>query len=374
MNKKAWLCGLMGAFALVSCGGSDNGSASVYPAGARQEVASTVEAEIASADLPGVVVGVWTPGKPPLVIERGVSDLSTRRPRASSDPFRIASISKAFIGTAVLTLVDAGRLGKDDKLAKWYPGFPNADRITVGDLLRMRSGIADAADEAFLDEYYANPLIRLTPDQMIARAAARPSEFVPPNTTTRYNNTNFMILERIVEKVSGTDIRSYLASHVTGPLGLKNTYYPETAQLESPLHGYSYEAASGTLVDRTVLNPVPAGGAGALVSTLQDLHTYARDLCRGGLLRPETQADRIVTNQFAGEPPIVRYGEAVAKLGRFCGHNGTIFGFSSEMWYLPERDAVIVINVNRLDKDDLSKSSTLFLKLSKILFPDLTDW
>jgi D-alanyl-D-alanine carboxypeptidase len=61
-------------------------------------------------------------------------------------------------------------------------------------------------------------------------------------------------------------------------------------------------------------------------------------------------------------------------MGEFCGHNGTIFGFSSEMFYLPEEDAVIVVNVNRLDADDESKSTDLFLAVAKILYPEYVDW
>lgn len=358
--------------AISACGGDDDSFA--YPPGAEQQAIALVEQEMMARNLPGVVVGVWKPGQAPLIIVRGVADRATGRPRDASDPFRIASISKSFIGTAILTLVDAGTLTMNDKLATWYPEFPNADRITVGDLLRMRSGIADSADRAFLEEYYDNPLIALTPDDMIARSAARASEFIAPNTVTRYNNTNFMILERIVEKAGRTDIRGYLARHVFAPLGLKATDYPSSPDLASPLRGYAYEAASGQMVDRTRLNPTPAGGAGAVVSTLEDLHVYARAICGGGFLKPATQRARLMTNQFADDPPIVRYGEGIAQLGRFCGHNGTIFGFSSEMWYLPERDAVIVVNVNRLDKDDHSQSSELFLKIAKALFPDLVDW
>ena len=375
MTKVTLLCGLAGALVVAACagGGVADRAAAKYPAGARQQVAQTVEAEMAAGNLPGVVVGVWMPDAAPLIVVRGSADLAAGRVRAAGDPFRIASITKTFVGTAVLTLADSAKLSTDDVIAKWYPDFPNADRITVGDLLRMRSGMADSADKAFLEEYYDNPLIELTPDQMIARSAAHAAQFGPPNTTTRYNNTNFMMLERIVEKVSGTDIKSYLAEHVTGPLGMKDTYYATTSQLASPLHGYSYEAARGKLVDRTVLNPIPAGGAGAMVSTLEDLHTFARVLCKGGLLQPKTQAARLVTTQFAGAPASLRYGEGLVILGRFCGHNGTIFGFSSEMWYLPERDAVVVINVNRLDEDDASKSSALFAKIARILFPDLAD-
>jgi D-alanyl-D-alanine carboxypeptidase len=70
----------------------------------------------------------------------------------------------------------------------------------------------------------------------------------------------------------------------------------------------------------------------------------------------------------------VRYGEGVVFLGEWCGHNGTIFGFSSEMFYLPEEKAVIVVNVNRLDLDDESKSTEIFLGVSKILFPEYVEW
>jgi len=72
--------------------------------------------------------------------------------------------------------------------------------------------------------------------------------------------------------------------------------------------------------------------------------------------------------------PFVRYGEGILKLGEFYGHNGTIFGFSTEMFYLPPKDAVIVINVNRLDLDDNSWSSGLFTAISKIVFPDYVSW
>ena len=61
-------------------------------------------------------------------------------------------------------------------------------------------------------------------------------------------------------------------------------------------------------------------------------------------------------------------------LGEWCGHNGTIFGFSSEMFYLPQEEAVILVDVNRLDLDDQSKSTNIFLGVSKILFPKHVDW
>ena len=155
---------------------------------------------------------------------------------------------------------------------------------------------------------------------------------------------------------------------------MTHTLYPSGPLLDSPLHGYSFEPATQRFADRTLLNPAPAGGAGARVSTLEDLHLYAAKLCGGGLLKPDTQSRRLVTTAFEGGPALVGYGEAIIRIGRFCGHNGTIFGFSSEMWYLPEREAVVVISVNRLDADDHSRSFEFFARLTKILFPELVNW
>jgi D-alanyl-D-alanine carboxypeptidase len=109
-------------------------------------------------------------------------------------------------------------------------------------------------------------------------------------------------------------------------------------------------------------------------SPLADLKTYAKALYTGMLLKPETQKNRLRCQSLQGQSDLVQYGEGIGRLGKFFGHNGTIMGFSSEMWYLPEKDAVVVINVNRLDKDDQSKSTKLFFTISKIIFPTGVSW
>ena len=238
----------------------------------------------------------------------------------------------------------------------------------------MRSGIPDLADDAFIKEYYADPLIDLTAADMIERSAQRAQEFKPPDQETVYTNVNFMILTEIAEKVGGASISDQLEEYIFEPLGMTQTLYPSDDALPGPLHGYSWDAATNDFVDKTVLNPAPAGGAGAMISTLADLRTWAKALCAGTLLSPDLEKARLEGQVFEGQPDFVRYGEAVALIGEFCGHNGTIFGFSSEMWYLPAKDAVVVINVNRLDEDDESTSSNLFFTLAKIVFPQYVAW
>jgi D-alanyl-D-alanine carboxypeptidase len=209
---------------------------------------------------------------------------------------------------------------------------------------------------------------------MIERSAQRAKEFKPPDQETVYTNVNFMILTEIAEKVGGASISDQLEKYVFEPLGMTQTIYPGGDALPGPLHSYSWEAAQNKFRDITILDPAPAGGAGAMISTLADLRTWAKALCTGTLLSSDLQKARLEGQPLKGDPDFVRYGEAVVLIGEFCGHNGTIFGFSSEMWYLPAKDAVVVVNVNRLDEDDESTSSNLFFTVAKMVFPQHVDW
>src|SRR5918997_62721 len=238
----------------------------------------------------------------------------------------------------------------------------------------MRSGIKDPFDQEFLEYYYDNPEANITADEIIGLAADRANEFEPPGGETNYTNVNYTLLQEIVRRVSGNDLGTQIAQRIFEPLGMENSLYPADNDLPGELRGYSLDAEGEEFEDTTVLNPAVPGGAGAIISDLSDMRTYSRALCTGELLQPETQATRLETQQMDGEPEFIQYGQGLLQLGKFCGHNGTIFGFSSEMFYLPEEDAVILVSVNRLDVDDESKSEDLFLGISKTFFPEYVDW
>ena len=325
-------------------------------------------------NLPGVVVGIWIPGEGEYTIALGSSDLKTKLHRDIHSQFRIASITKTFIATAILKLVSENKLSKVDKLSKWYPDFPDADAITIEYLFQMRSGIYDSADKELLRLYYNDPLININADSMISRSAKKEQLFTIPDANTEYCNVNYILLEQILQKVTGKKTNDYLNEIIFQPLGMNNTFYPYDSELPGTLHGYGWNYNTKVFEDKTVLNPELPGGAGAIISNMADLRTYAKALYNGELLTPVIQKERLYTNRLKGLPEFVGYGEGIAKMGKFWGHNGTIMGFSSEMFYLPEKDAVIIINVNRLDEDDKSWTSELFAVLTKMMFPDHVDW
>jgi D-alanyl-D-alanine carboxypeptidase len=151
---------------------------------------------------------------------------------------------------------------------------------------------------------------------------------------------------------------------------LKNTLYPTNDELPGELHGYGLNPQSGEFEDKTILNPTPADGAGAMISNLSDLGVWARALYNGDLLNPETQQARLQTQPAEGMAP-TRYGEGIFEgIEGVWGHGGEINGFSTDMWYIPKQDATIVISVNRCDETYDRQSGEVLLAVLKSLFPE----
>jgi len=348
-------------------------AAPVFSDSLKQEMDAEIEKQMKDNNLPSVAASIVIPGQAEYSFVKGTANLETGRPRKFDDPFRIASNTKTFIGLTILRLVDEGKLSTDDTIDTWFPDFPNAGKITVGDLLRMRSGIPDPFDEAGLADYYAHPLMIQTAEDSIAKAAKDPSKFQEPDQITHYVNVNFILLAVIAEKITKQPIDVAVHEQVLVPLELTHTLYPTNTVLPGELRGYSWEADTETFRDMTVLNPGVAGGAGAMISDIRDLETYVRALCTGTLLKPETHAAQMQGQLLDGKG-IVNYGEALGFFGKFCGHTGTIFGFTTYMMYLPERDATVIINVNRLDEDDQSSATAIFLAITKLAFPNDVSW
>ncbi len=356
--------------ALSGCGKDDQGASQSGGQGGSgfsddtvRRLERAISKQVQANDLPGVVVGVWVPGEGEYVVARGKANLETGEERDLDDPFRIGSVTKTFTATAVLQLVDEGKLSKSDKLSEWYPDFPNAEKITVDHLLRMRSGIVDPP--------WGDIIGGLTsPREAIEASAGLGGAFLPPSRRTEYRNVNYVILGEIIGKVSGKDTGDRIAQSILEPLGMKDTTYPTDSTLPGDLRGYSLDPASGELKDVTGFDPSAEGGAGAMISNVSDLKIWAEAVCTGELLDTETQKARLRTEPFSGEYAPWRYGEGIMSVGGFCGHAGRQPGFTSEMWYLPQKDATIIISVNRENPGNPSSpAGALAAAIVKIVFP-----
>ncbi|MBV8726456.1 MAG: beta-lactamase family protein, partial [Candidatus Eremiobacteraeota bacterium] len=238
--------------------------------------------------------------------------------------------------------------------------------ITVGDLLRMRSGIPAPNDNAVLAKVYDAPLAPApTLEDELATYARLRRQFKPPNTVGVYTDFNYDVLAGIVRRVTGKDIGVLITQTVIGPLKLHATSYPSGTGIPGPLRGYGWNSKTKKFDDKTLFNPPLAGAAGAVISTAGDLETFNRAVCHGTLLKPATHRAQLIAKPIAGTH--ATYGEGIIYAPNVCGHSGTINGFNSDMYYFRKQNATLVVSVNRLDRDNKSQTDPILTLMIKAI-------
>ena len=124
--------------------------------------------------------------------------------------------------------LDESKLGLDDPIAKFVDGVPQGDKITLRQLARMQSGLANfTVTEPFQKALFADPQRSFTRQELLGWAFAAPSSF-PPGEGFEYCNTNLVLLGQVVEKVSGQPLPDYIRDRISVPLGMRNTTFPIT--------------------------------------------------------------------------------------------------------------------------------------------------
>ncbi len=268
---------------------------------------SAINEILTSAAVPGAIVGVWGP-KGQYVRTFGVANTATRAPLRPDFYHRIGSVTKTFTVTAVLQLVDEGKVELDDPIAKYVDKVPNGNKITLRELARMQSGLFNySMSLAFSRDLEADPRRQYSTHELLDYAFAQPSNFVP-GQGYEYSNTNAVLLGQVVEKVSGQTLPAFVQEHITGPLGMRHTSFPDTNAIPDPhARGYTQLTPTGSLVDSTDWNPSWASWAGAMISTLDDLRIWVPALATGVLLKPDTQQQRLQTVAMPRYPLWLRH-------------------------------------------------------------------
>jgi D-alanyl-D-alanine carboxypeptidase len=338
------------------------------------ETESSIDALVNSAmsdgKIPGVIVGVWAPGEGSYVKAYGTADTTSGEPLQVEDRVRIASITKTFVATVVLQLVDEGRLGLDETIEKYLPQVPAANAITVRHLLSHSSGLYDYEDQAFMKSVVADPLKVWDPQQLLSLATAHPADFAP-GSSCAYSNTNYIALGIIVEQVTGDRLGEEIKNRIIIPLGLAATEFPTGPEITGEFsHGYTDLNDPGVLSDITRIDMSWDWAAGAMISNLDDLEVWARALTGGELISEELQKQRLTWLNMPAYGPWVSYGLGIMKIGPLMGHSGADPGYNSAMYYLPEKDAVIIVLFNYCGVADTVDITAI--QIGKAAFPDVS--
>ena len=306
-------------------------------------------------NVPGLVVAVRHSGEEPNIVASGLADLGSGRRMAPADRFRVGSLTKPMVAIVILQLADEGRLALDDPVARFLPGIlPDADRITLRQLLNHTSGIGDYTDDpSFLSAALANPSRVWTPQELIAIAAGMPRIFAPGAADRwDYSNTNYILLGLIAEEAAGQSIATLLQTRVFEEVGMASTYYSEEASLRAPFaQGYIDLNGIPNLAAGTLVSPTVAGAAGAVVSTAGDLVRFVEALAAGTLVSSTSHAALLTTVaasrvRLPGESFDFEYGLGVLVGDGWVGHDGAIPGYET-VAYAKTGVGTVVVLVNK---------------------------
>ena len=235
-------------------------------------------------------------------------------------PMPIGSVSKQFCAAAVMLLAEEGKLTIDDTLDKYFPDYPEGGRLTIKDLLSMRSGIPEVTEDSELvtidktEEENRNSIKELTFEQQL---------MFEPGTKFQYANINYFLLSDIVEQVTGMKYGDYLRSSFFTPLGMMHT------GMIGELDG-SPEWADGVDFDQIDKQPGLTNGCGDIISNALDISTWIKALSAGEVISQESY--KAMTTSYSEEG----YGFGMyTNISGGVGHYGAI-GIYSAFDYINE--------------------------------------
>lgn len=267
-------------------------------------------------------------GTPILEGYYGYSNYYNKTKLNKRSSFQIASTSKTFTAIGILMLQQESMLNIDDTLQKYFPNFPYQG-ITIRMLLNHRSGLPNYLN--FSELYWTNKLNFMSNDDVLSQLQKfKPKALAYPNTRFFYNNTNYVLLALIIEKVSGYSYKDFMHKFIFHPLGMHDTHvFDPRNQLKNEVLGYK---GSSWKEDKIVYTDGVVGDKG-IYSTVLDLHKWDQALYAGKLIKPEL-LNLAYTPQSFEKPGNKNYGLGwrmtdQADGTRLIYHNGWWHSFNS---------------------------------------------
>ena len=272
----------------------------------------------------------------------GYADFAQNIENKSQTRFAIGSVTKQFTATAILRLIQDGRLDLEDKVSEHLDGIPHGDEITIHNLLTNTSGLKNFTDT---QEFLTFDTSNKDPQKLLDLIKDRDLEF-KPGEMFNYSNTNYLILGMMVEKISGESFEDYLYS-IVNPLGMKDTglIYGNKGGVNdaSPYSGF-LEVTE--IDDDLILSQ--AFAAGSIYSTVEDLYRWDRAIKSGKVLE-----EKMLNEAFKGHiaiPPHTSYGYGwmidEGEYGKEIYHGGNTFGSTAYIGNLVDEDITVIILSN----------------------------
>jgi CubicO group peptidase (beta-lactamase class C family) len=331
------------------------------------------------------------------IYTQALGESMTGVPATPDMHFRNGAMAFTYMSTLLLKLVDEKKVSLDAKLSEFFLDLPHAEQITLKNLANMTSGYADYVYQPeVLDGTTSDPFRQWTPEGLIRIGAGRPMMF-EPGTNWAYSHTNYVILGRVLERITGLPLADALQKYVLGPMGLRQTQSFDTPEIPEPvLHTFSSERRADLHIptgtsfyeESTYWNPSWTTAAGAVQTTdIADLITTMEAVGTGKLLSKESTAAQIGPNLvgFGHQDPNCpgclqntkkrNYGLGVVILGSWVTQTKSFAGCGATVGYLPAQKLAIAVVTTyapaAFDQqgDYQNASETIFQSLVNLLAP-----
>ncbi|MBX7431691.1 beta-lactamase family protein [Mycobacterium sp. Y57] len=317
-----------------------------------------------TSHLRSVIVRVTVDGQE--VVTEAVGESMTGVPATTNMHFRNGAVAISYVATLLLLLAEDGKVGLDDKLSKWLPEVPHADRVTLRQLAQMTSGYVDyvIGNTEMNDEFLANPFRAWTTHDLLSFSTRHPLLY-EPGTNWNYSHTNYVLLGLALEKATGEQMSTMLSDRVLRPLGLTGTTASLTAEIPAPvLHAFSSERRAAFEIppktpfyeESTFWNPSWTITHGAIqTTTIYDMEATAVGIGTGRLLRPESYREMVSTDlrgKTRAQPgcatcmPMTEgytYGLGLIISGNWLMQNPMFGGYGAAEGYLPSHKIAVAV-------------------------------
>jgi D-alanyl-D-alanine carboxypeptidase len=324
-------------------------------------------------------------GQPTITVTRGTTAYGGKAPVTPTSLYQIGSNTKAFTAVAILQLEAKGKLSIDAPIGEYLPQYPAYAKLTLRQLLSMTSGLESYDNLPSWEASCAAHPFRDVATATLIRSVYPQIKFAPPGSKYHYSNTGYLIAQEVVAALSDSKSFSTEIERIVKSVGLKHTFY--TSHLYPPdvarnvVAGYYEQDDKGLQPlrgkDVSGYSLSWAQGAGSMVSTPEDLITWARALYSGRSLLPEkqrtelmslisTRTARPLAKPTADDP--AGFGLGVAerydpKLGTFWFYQGETLGFRASHIYFPQTGLVVAMFANSRPVEKESHMAQLFAQL-----------
>jgi CubicO group peptidase (beta-lactamase class C family) len=310
-------------------------------------VRARLEKESAADRFSGAVL-VTKKGKTLFSGAYGLADRDKKVPNTLDTRFRVGSMNKMFTATAILQLVQAGKIGLTDPLGKYLPDYPNRDvatKVTIHHLLTHTGGTGDI----FGPEYDAHRLELRTLDDYVALYGKRDLRF-EPGSRWEYSNYGMLLLGVVIERVSGQSYYDYVAQKIFKPAGMtRSGSEPESQVVADRSIGYMHAPGKAEWVPNTDTLPYRGTSAGGGYSTVGDMVRFAEALLSNKLLDAK-HTQLLITGKVSAVGD-VRYAYGFEDARKpdgtgAIGHGGAAPGMNGELRIFPKSGDVVAVLAN----------------------------